>query len=167
MYSLQNLLVLCKFVRRYAFFVVSLNVVWIRHRLQYNLLDHFGKFALFFFLCSFLDLSDAFSCTNFVQSFGLFLNEADLISEDIRLHVWIVCISIYIFNDLLKVSTVNVDFVRVIWACSSKLLTVRVEVIIHKCHLSAVRIFLELLNLTGINLAPHLIKYVVALLGEA
>ena len=105
--------------------------------------------------------------SDLVQLGSLLLHRNDLLSLTSRLHVRIVRISCHIFHNLLEIPAIDLNLVRIVWACACQFLSVGVQVVIHECHLDPFWIGLERLKFVWIDLASHLIKHVVAFLGEA
>ena len=82
------------------------------------------------------------------------------------LNIRVVGIGVDVLDNLLEVPAINLNAVRVIRAGPSQLLCVRVQIIIHQCHLDAIWVCFELLFFKGLDLTSDLIKDVVAFFGK-
>ena len=166
MQAFNDLLVLGELVDGDALAVLALDLVWVRHGIEENFLELLDEDSLLFLLLVLLDLRWLPS-SHLVKLGRLLLHENDFLTLSSSLYVWIVRISRHIFHDLLEIPTVYLNLVRIVRACARQLLCIGVQVVIHECHLDPFGIGLERFKIFGINLAAHLIKHVVAFLGEA
>ena len=87
----------------------------------------------------------------------------NLLAKSLNLQIWIVSLCVHILDDLVEVSLVNVDLVRILSTSSSQLLCVRVQVVVQQGHLHLAWVLYHLVHEIGVYLASDLFKDIVTL----